>query len=386
MRYLVTGGAGFIGSHLTARLLGLGSEVVVLDDLSAGSLENLRACSGHPGVRFVHGSTADRGVTAPLVREVDAVFHLAAVVGVRRVLERPLVALRDNVLGAQAVLDAAALHGRPTLIASSSEVYGRNPAGPLAEDADVLVGSTRNGRWAYARSKVVTEAHGMAHHRAHGLPVVIARLFNTVGHRQTDRYGMVVPRFVEQALAGRDLTVYGDGRQSRCFCDVDDVVEALVGLLHEPAAVGESFTWAARSPPRSASSRRGSSRSPRRLPVCGWCPTTRPTGRASRISGLACPTPARSAGCSVGVRATTSTRRAASARRETLERPAGTRPALSPRGLVRSERREPADTVVDLAGHRLVDELGNGSGPHVGGMQARLDPVTDMRERRALRK
>lgn len=239
MRYLVTGGAGFIGSHLTTRLLRLGGEVIVLDDLSTGALENVREFPD-PRVRFVHGSTADRDVAARLIREVDAVFHLAAVVGVQRVVERPRVALRDNVLGAHAVLDAAARHGRPTLVASSSEVYGRTRVGPLAEDADVLAGAVRDGRWAYARSKVMTEVHGMGLHRALGLPVVIARLFNTVGPRQTGRYGMVLPRFVEQALAGRDLTVYGDGRQSRCFCDVDDVVEALVGLLHEPAAVGES--------------------------------------------------------------------------------------------------------------------------------------------------
>lgn len=241
VRYLVTGGAGFIGSHLTARLLRLGDEVVVLDDLSTGAVENLRSCSWHPGMRFVHGSVTDRDLAARLVGEVDAVFHLAAVVGVRRVVERPLVALRDNVLGAHAVLDAAARHGRPTLIASSSEVYGKNGARPLAEDAAVLAGRVRDGRWAYARSKFLTEVHAMAHHRTQGLPVVIARLFNTIGPRQAGRYGMVVPRFVEQALAARDLTVYGDGRQSRCFCDVNDVVEAIVGLLHEPAAVGESF-------------------------------------------------------------------------------------------------------------------------------------------------
>lgn len=238
MRYLVTGGAGFVGSHLVARLLQRGEEVVVLDDLSTGSGDNLARCRGDPAFSFVHGSATDRHLVADLVSEVDAVYHLAAVVGVRRVVARPRVALRDNVLGAQAVLDAAARHRRATLITSSSEVYGHPDAAPLAEDATVRLPGTA-GRWAYARSKLVAEAHAAVLHRAHGLHVVVARLFNTVGPGQTGRHGMVLPRFVEQALAGRDLTVYGDGQQSRCFCHVDDVVDALTGLLHEPAAAGE---------------------------------------------------------------------------------------------------------------------------------------------------
>lgn len=247
MRYLVTGGAGFVGSHLAARLLQRGGEVVVLDDLSTGSRDNLARCLGDPAFSFVHGSAADRHVVGDLVAEVDAVYHLAAVVGVRRVVARPRVALRDNVLSAQAVLDAAARHRRATLITSSSEVYGHHRAALLAEDAAVRLPGT-SGRWAYARSKLVAEAHAMALHRARGLPVVAVRLFNTVGPGQTGRHGMVLPRFVAQALAGRDLTVYGDGQQSRCFCHVDDVVDALTGLLHEPAAAGEIINVGSQQP------------------------------------------------------------------------------------------------------------------------------------------
>lgn len=248
MRYLVTGGAGFIGSHLTTRLLRQGGHVVVLDDLSTGSRANLHAAAGHPRLELVRGSTTDRRLVEHLAGRVDAVFHLASVVGVLRVLEAPGAALRDNVLGAEAVLDAAAHHGHPTLFTSSSEVYGPNGRSPLSEDADVLAGSAGSGRWAYARSKLVGEAHALALHRDRGLPVVVARLFNTVGPAQSGRYGMVLPRFVEQAISARDLTVYGDGAQSRCFCDVDDVVDALTALAHRPAAAGAIVNVGSREP------------------------------------------------------------------------------------------------------------------------------------------
>lgn len=238
MRYLVTGGAGFIGSHLTTRLLRQGGHVVALDDLSTGSPANLRAWTGHPRLDLVRGSTADRRLVEQLAGRVDAVFHLASVVGVLRVLEAPELALRENVLGAEAVLDAAARHGHPTVFVSSSEVYGPLGRSPLSEDAAVLADSAGPGRWAYAHSKLVGEAHALTLHRDRGLPVAVARLFNTVGPGQSGRYGMVLPRFVEQAIAGRDVTVYGDGAQSRCFCDVDDVVSALTVLARRPAAAG----------------------------------------------------------------------------------------------------------------------------------------------------
>lgn len=238
MRYLVTGGAGFIGSHVTARLLRQGGHVVVLDDLSTGSPENLAGWAGHPRLQLVRGSTADRRLVEGLAARVDAVFHLASIVGVLRVLEAPAATLRENVLGAEVVLDAAARHGHPTVFASSSEVYGPNGRVPLSEDAGVVAAGGGSRRWAYARSKLAGEAHALALHRDRGLPVAVARLFNTVGPRQSGRYGMVLPRFVEQALAGRDLTVYGDGAQSRCFCDVDDVVDALTAFARCPAAAG----------------------------------------------------------------------------------------------------------------------------------------------------
>jgi UDP-glucose 4-epimerase len=239
MRALVTGGAGFIGSHLTEALLRAGEEVVVLDDLSTGRLENLRAVEGDGRLSVTIGSVTDQGVVEKLVRECDLVLHLAAAVGVRLILERPVETIETNIAGASIVLRAAAGRGVPVVLASTSEVYGKSDRVPLSEDDDRVLGPTTKSRWSYACAKAIDEFLGLAYGREHGLPVVIVRYFNTVGPRQTGRYGMVVPRFVRQALDGEPLTVYGDGRQSRCFTDVEDAVRATLALVGTPAAIGE---------------------------------------------------------------------------------------------------------------------------------------------------
>ncbi|HEX9800197.1 MAG TPA: NAD-dependent epimerase/dehydratase family protein [Thermoanaerobaculia bacterium] len=241
MRALVTGGAGFIGSHLVERLLADGAHVSVLDDLSTGSLENLAAIVDHP--RFDHriGSVTDAPLVAELVEGADLVVHLAAAVGVRLVVERPVRTIETNVRGTEVVLDAVAREGKPVLLASTSEVYGKSTKVPFAESDDLVLGPTSHSRWAYACSKALDEWLALAYARERGTRVVVARLFNTVGPRQTGRYGMVLPTFARQALAGEPLTVHGTGGQSRCFAHVRDVVEALVRLLAAPAAVGEVF-------------------------------------------------------------------------------------------------------------------------------------------------
>ncbi|WNV87672.1 NAD-dependent epimerase/dehydratase family protein [Umezawaea sp. Da 62-37] len=241
MRTLVTGGAGFIGSHLTEHLLRAGDEVVVLDDLSTGREANLDAMSDHPGLRLVVGSVCDREIVDRCVRGVDRVFHAAASVGVLKILEKPLQSLRTNVHGTEIVLQAALEHGVPILITSTSEVYGKNSRIGLREDDDRVLGSPLKSRWSYAEAKAVAESMTHGYTTEHGLTAVIVRLFNTVGPRQAGQYGMVVPRFVEQALAGRPLTVYGDGHQIRCFCHVLDVVPAMVALLEDERAHGDVF-------------------------------------------------------------------------------------------------------------------------------------------------
>ena len=237
-RALVTGGAGFIGSHLTELLLARGHRVTVFDDLSTGCLDNLAAARRRPGLRFVEGTVLDAGALAAVVAEHDVVFHLAATVGVELVLADPLRMLETNVLGTSAVLEAARLHGCRVLLASSSEVYGKSQQVPLAEDSDRLLGPVSNVRWSYSSAKAIDEHLGLACWHQLGVPVVVARLFNTIGPRQTGRYGMVVPRLVAQALAGEPLTVHGDGRQTRSFCDVLDTVEALAALVAHPRAPG----------------------------------------------------------------------------------------------------------------------------------------------------
>ena len=241
MRALVTGGAGFIGSHLAEALLAAGPEVIVLDDLSTGRAENLQAVEGHPRLEVAVGSVTDETLVRKLVRGTDVVYHLAAAVGVKLILERPVATIETNIVGTEMVLRAACEERPRVVIASTSEVYGKNDRVPLSEEDDRLLGPTTRSRWSYACSKAIDEFLALAYHREHGLPVTIVRFFNTIGPRQTGRYGMVVPRFVRQALDGRPITVYGDGCQSRCFTDVEDAVRATIALASEPAATGEVF-------------------------------------------------------------------------------------------------------------------------------------------------
>lgn len=241
MRYLITGGAGFIGSHLAEALLAEGHQVTIIDDLSTGRFENIAHLRGQPGFRFAIDTITNEIVLDRLASECDAICHLAAAVGVDLIVRRPVYTIQNNVMGTEAVLRAAVRYRVPVLIASTSEVYGKGARVPFQEDDDVVLGPTSRSRWAYAASKMIDEFLGLAYHREVGLPVVIARLFNTIGPRQTGRYGMVVPRFVQQALRGEPITVYGDGQQSRCFCDVADVVRAIQGLMRHPDAVGRVF-------------------------------------------------------------------------------------------------------------------------------------------------
>ncbi|MSR62427.1 MAG: NAD-dependent epimerase/dehydratase family protein [Planctomycetes bacterium] len=239
MRVLVTGGAGFIGSHLSEALLARGDEVLCLDDLSTGREANLELCRAQTGFEFVRGSVLDEALVARCVKRVEGVFHLAARVGVRLVLEQPSATLETNVLGTRHVLAAAARAGARVLFASSSEVYGRNEHPPFAEDDPLLLGATNEPRWSYASSKALGEGLAFAHAREQGLPVVVVRFFNVVGPRQRGSYGMVVPRFVRAALAGEPLEVYGDGAQTRCFLHVADAVAAVLSLWDEPRARGQ---------------------------------------------------------------------------------------------------------------------------------------------------
>ncbi len=239
--YLVTGGAGFIGSHLVRHLLAAGSEVTVIDDLSTGRFANIEPLAGRPGFRFAIDSITNETVLDRLASEAQVIVHLAAAVGVQLIVDRPVHTIETNVMGTELVLRAAQRYRAKVLLASTSEVYGKGARIPFAEDDDVLLGSTRHSRWGYAASKMVDEFLGLAYHREYGLPVVVARLFNTVGPGQRGRYGMVVPRFVGQALRGEPLTVFGDGTQQRCFCAVRDVVHALQRLAEHPDAVGRVF-------------------------------------------------------------------------------------------------------------------------------------------------
>jgi UDP-glucose 4-epimerase len=241
MRYLITGGAGFIGSHLSDLLLARGDEVHVLDDLSTGRLENVEHLERNPAFAITVGGVAEGAALTELVAQADAVVHLAAAVGVRLIVERPVHAIETNVHCTEVVLAAADEHRTPVLIASTSEVYGKSDALPFREDGDLRMGATDKARWAYACSKAIDEFLAMAYWRERALPITVARLFNTVGPRQTGRYGMVVPRLVGQALDGEPLSVYGDGTQTRCFCHVADVVQALAALLDAPGARGGVF-------------------------------------------------------------------------------------------------------------------------------------------------
>ncbi|MBI4635709.1 MAG: GDP-mannose 4,6-dehydratase [Candidatus Rokubacteria bacterium] len=241
MNTLVTGGAGFIGSHLTEALLEAGHAVAVVDDLSTGRGENLAAVAGSARLRAHWASILEDERLQELVDEADVVYHLAAAVGVRLILERPVETIETNILGTDRVLRSAAKEGKKVVIASTSEVYGKNDRVPLREDDDGVLGPTTKSRWSYACSKAIDEFLGLAYHRNKGVPVVIVRYFNTIGPRQIGRYGMVVPRFVQQALAGEPITVFGDGHQSRSFTDVADAVRATIGLSLDSRAVGEVF-------------------------------------------------------------------------------------------------------------------------------------------------
>jgi nucleoside-diphosphate-sugar epimerase len=239
MRCLITGGAGFIGSHLCDALLADGHRVHVLDDLSTGSINNIRHLKGEPGFEYTIDSAASTRLVAELVDDADVVFHLAAAVGVALIVDSPVRTIETNVHCTEVVLAQANKKKKPVIVASTSEVYGKSNAVPFREDGDMTLGATGLGRWAYACSKAIDEFLALAYWKERQLPTIVLRLFNTVGPRQTGRYGMVVPRFVGQALAGRPLTVYGDGTQRRCFCHVTDVVRALVELSQLEAAYGE---------------------------------------------------------------------------------------------------------------------------------------------------
>jgi UDP-glucose 4-epimerase len=234
MNVLITGGAGFIGSHLTKRLLERGDRVAILDNLATGNFDNIAPFVGQPGFSFAIDDLSNALVVDRLASQADAIVHLAAAVGVQLVVERPTETIETNVLGTHAVLDAARRYRCRTLIASTSEVYGKGVRIPFSEEDDLLLGPSSRSRWSYAASKLLDEFLGLAAYREHGLPVTIMRFFNTVGPGQTGRYGMVVPRLVQQALRHEAITVYGDGEQSRCFCHVADTVRALIALLDNP--------------------------------------------------------------------------------------------------------------------------------------------------------
>ncbi|MGD0815515.1 MAG: NAD-dependent epimerase/dehydratase family protein [Verrucomicrobiota bacterium] len=239
--FLVTGGAGFIGSHLVERLLAEGKSVTVIDDCSTGRLENLQSVRGHPKLTVVQARVSQCGNLAEMARESRGIYHLAAAVGVELVMSSALQTIESNLRETQLMLDAASAGGAPILLASTSEVYGKSAKAAFSEEDDLLIGSPQLSRWSYACSKLMNEFLALAHGREKKTPVVIARLFNTVGPRQTGQYGMVLPRFIEAARKGQPLKVFGDGRQTRCFCYVADTVEALVRLQNCPAAKGEVF-------------------------------------------------------------------------------------------------------------------------------------------------
>ncbi len=241
MRSLVTGGAGFIGSHLCERLLERGHEVWALDDLSTGRLENLRTFERHPRFRFLEGTVMDQSLVTGLVAQTDRVFHLAAAVGVKYVLENPLRSLITNIRGTESVLQACAEHTRRVVVFSSSEVYGKGVSVPFSEDDDRLMGPTHKLRWSYAAGKAVDECLSQAYWQQQQLPVTVVRCFNTCGPRQSSAYGMVIPNMIQRALRGDPILVYGDGQQSRCFSSVSDVVRGVVQLAETPGTEGEIY-------------------------------------------------------------------------------------------------------------------------------------------------
>ncbi len=240
-KVLITGGAGFVGSHLAERHLQMGDQVFVIDDLSTGSIENILPLKRFETFNYVIDTVTNEAQTAELLDLCDVVYHLAAAVGVKLIVESPVRTIETNIRGTEVVLDLAAKKGKRVLIASTSEVYGKREGVPFRETDDLILGATSKARWAYACSKAIDEFLALAYWKERKVPTVVVRLFNTVGPRQTGRYGMVIPSFVQQALKGQDITVYGDGSQRRCFAHVADVVEALIALAAHPDAVGQVF-------------------------------------------------------------------------------------------------------------------------------------------------
>lgn len=241
MRALITGGAGFIGSHLTETLLQAGHQVTVIDDLSTGRFENIQHLTALPHFRFAIETITNETVMDRLISECDVIFHLAAAVGVELIIQSPVHVIQTNILGTAAVLNIANRYRRKVLLASTSEVYGKNGNPPFKEDDDSLLGPTTKSRWCYSVTKAVDEFLALAYHSERQLPVVLMRFFNTVGPKQTGQHGMVVPRFVQKALANEPITIYGDGQQTRCFCNVADTVRAIIALNESPGAVGQVF-------------------------------------------------------------------------------------------------------------------------------------------------
>jgi UDP-glucose 4-epimerase len=241
MRALITGGAGFIGSHLADSLVERGDRVVLLDDLSTGRLANIEHLNGRPDVEFVLGSILNSDLVDHVVSGVDAVFHLAAAVGVNLIVEKPLESLITNIRGTETVIEKAHKYGKRTLVMSTSEIYGKNTSDSLSEDDDRILGSPLKSRWSYSEAKAIDEILAYTYWREKGLETVIIRLFNTVGPRQTGSYGMVIPRFVGQALKNQPITIFGDGTQTRCFCHVSDIVDGVLALSEHPEAFGKVF-------------------------------------------------------------------------------------------------------------------------------------------------
>ena len=241
MKILITGGAGFIGSHLAERLLERGDEVCIIDDLSTGAIENIASIKNHPKFTYHIDTIRNYRLTAELVDMCDIVYHLAAAVGVRLIVESPVNTIETNIRGTDIILSLAAKKRKRVVVTSTSEVYGKRDSVPFREDDDLVMGPTSKGRWSYACSKAIDEFLAIAYWKEKRVPTVIVRLFNTVGPRQTGRYGMVIPNFVQQALAEQDITVYGDGSQTRCFTHVNDVVGTLIQVAEHPRAVGEVY-------------------------------------------------------------------------------------------------------------------------------------------------
>jgi UDP-glucose 4-epimerase len=241
LRYLITGGAGFIGSHLAERLLAAGHTVILLDDLSTGQFRNIQNLLQNPKCRLVRDSVENQTTVAVLMAESDAVFHLASAVGVQLIVDHPVRTIHTTIHGTEVVLESAHRFNRPVLLTSSSEVYGKGAKVPFSEDDDVVMGATRFSRWCYAYSKGIDEFLALAYHRQFALPAIVVRLFNTVGPRQIGQYGMVLPRFIQSALQNEPIQVYGDGQQTRCFCHVHDVIDAMIRLMQTPDAIGQVF-------------------------------------------------------------------------------------------------------------------------------------------------